>query len=71
MARGSLNQKGCAKGVQMGHRVLSIVIYGPNRHNMLCGQCLREAGAGSSNLLTPTNLIKDLAFGRPVWDAHL
>ena len=68
---GSLNQMTVFQGGHIGQGALSIVPFGPNTHYMLCDHCLREAGAGGSNPLTPTSHFNDLAAFTDLLIPHL
>ena len=50
-----MNQIGRFTGVYLGYQPLHVEVAGPNRHKLSWGRRPREAGAGGSNPLTPTN----------------
>ncbi len=59
-----MNQIGSFKGVYLGYQPLHVEVAGPNRHKLSWGRRLREAGAGGSNPLTPTNQFNNLALAQ-------
>ena len=68
---GSLNQMAAFQGGHIGQKALCIVLFGPYTHYMLWDFCLREAGAGGSNPLTPTSLFNGLADFTDLLIPHL